>query len=107
MNGFFGLLGCLLTSFLIVFLMIGRFIYKAYRYYFKPRGNNGNHTGNNNSYTGRNGNFDPNQYGRTRGKTTESNKNDTTNTDTTGQNVNNKKIFAPDEGEYVDFEEES
>jgi uncharacterized protein YxeA len=109
MKGIAGILGCLFFSFIIVFYLIGRFVYKSFIYYFKPH-----HNVQENEEPQDNGRQQQQytSYSDARGKYYDTGKAQSEHDqagvyDKRDPKKANKKIFAPDEGEYVDYEEES
>ena len=99
MSGYSGLLGCLIGTFLIIFVVVARFLFKVYRLFHQVKKNAEQQFGKQNGYTNdAKGNF----Y---QGQTTNNSKSETIVDNRDTDNAQ-KKIFSDEEGEYVDFEED-
>jgi hypothetical protein len=97
MQGFGSLLGCFIGSFLIIFFLIARFLFKVYRMVHKVKQSAQQFNDASPKQDDNQGTFYQHDY-----------TDDTKETvvDKRDKNTANKKIFSDDEGEYVDFEEE-
>ena len=98
MSGYSGLLGCLIGTFLIVFFVVARFLFKVYRLFHQVKKNAEQQFGKQNGY-----NHDT--KGSFYHRNTNSNKSETIVDNRDTENAQ-KKIFSDEEGEYVDFEED-
>lgn len=122
MPGSSSLLGCFIGSFLIIFFLIARFVFKVYRFMHKARkaarphfqqaeevhdDANRKRKGSKDS---RYNNQDPNGDGNPQGKyykpRNHTSNNEETIIDHRDPAKTNKKIFSDDEGEYINYEEE-
>lgn len=100
MPGFTSLLGCFIGSFLIIFFLIARFLYKVFHIVHKVKQTAKQATQVFDSdQDDAHGTFYQHTY-------SQGNDQKETVVDKRDKKAANKKIFSPDEGEYVDFEEE-
>jgi len=96
MSGYSGLLGCFIGIFLIIFFLVGRFLFKVYRLFHQVKKNAEQQFGKQNDYNNdAKGTFYHRRANNSKSETV-------VDRDT---NNEQKKIFSDDEGEYVDFEE--
>jgi hypothetical protein len=98
MSGYSGLLGCLIGSFLIIFFIVARFLFKIYRLFHQVKKNAEQQFDKQKDY-------DNDTKGSFYHRRTNNNKSETV-VDSRNTDNSQKKIFSDDEGEYVDFEEE-